>query len=258
MSTSPKLPGASGSQPAGPVPPGTAQVGSRAEHLSVSSLLATAGGFLDGFTYVGHGHIFANAMTGNVVLLGVETVINSGGSHSLSTGSLRHLPPILMFLLGICAARALDLWPVRPRFLSPYGAVLGIEILVMLTLAWLPASTPNFLITSSIAFAASMQVQTFRSVAGYSYNSTFTTGNLRMLSVSLFDWRFGRDPEVRRRAREAARIFGTICGVFLVGATLGGLAVTHLGNHALLVEVALLLTVLWLIERQSLHLATRA
>jgi len=27
--------------------------------LGISALLAAAGGFLDGFTYVGHGHVFA-------------------------------------------------------------------------------------------------------------------------------------------------------------------------------------------------------
>jgi uncharacterized membrane protein YoaK (UPF0700 family) len=247
-----KLPGTAGSQPAGPVPSGTAEVRARAEHLSVSSLLATAGGFLDGFTYVGHGHVFANAMTGNVVLLGVETFVNRGGNHSLTNGSLRHLPPILMFLLGVCAARALDLERIRRLRISPYAAVLIIEIGVLLVLAWLPNSTSNFLLTSSIAFAASMQVQTFRSVGGYSYNSTFTTGNLRMLSVGLFDWRFGRDAEVRSQARTASRIFGTICAVFLLGATLGGLAVTHLGNRALLIEIAFLLLVLWLIESDGL------
>ena len=45
--------------------------------LGIGSLLASAGGFLDGFTYVGHGHVFANAMTGNVVLLGINCLSGS-------------------------------------------------------------------------------------------------------------------------------------------------------------------------------------
>ena len=245
-----KLPGTSGSQPVGPLPRGTAEVKARAEHLSVSSLLATAGGFLDGFTYVGHGHVFANAMTGNVVLLGVETLVSRGANHSLANGSLRHLPPIVMFLLGIFAARALDLRPMRHLRMSPYAAVLVIEMATLLVLAWMPEKTSDFVFTNSIAFAASMQVQTFRSVAGYSYNSTFTTGNLRMLSVGVFDWRFGRDADTRRQALNATRIFGVICGVFLAGAALGGFAVVHVGDRALLIEIALLLLVLVLVERE--------
>jgi uncharacterized membrane protein YoaK (UPF0700 family) len=61
-------------------------------------MLATAGGFLDGFTYVGHGHVFANAMTGNVVLLGISFMSGSWDT------AFNHLPPILAFLLGISAA----------------------------------------------------------------------------------------------------------------------------------------------------------
>jgi uncharacterized membrane protein YoaK (UPF0700 family) len=38
----------------------------------ISALLASAGGFPDGFTYVGHGHVFANSMTGNVILPGIK------------------------------------------------------------------------------------------------------------------------------------------------------------------------------------------
>jgi uncharacterized membrane protein YoaK (UPF0700 family) len=62
---------------------------------------AAAGGFLDGFTYVGHGHVFASAMTGNVVLLGINSISGSWRT------AFRYLPPILAFLLGLSTARAI-------------------------------------------------------------------------------------------------------------------------------------------------------
>ena len=34
--------------------------------IKVAVLLTVAGGFLDAFTYVGHGGVFANSMTGNL------------------------------------------------------------------------------------------------------------------------------------------------------------------------------------------------
>src|SRR6185437_11215017 len=40
--------------------------------VAVACLLSLSGGFLDAFTYIGHGGVFANAMTGNVVLMGVK------------------------------------------------------------------------------------------------------------------------------------------------------------------------------------------
>ena len=35
-------------------------------------LLAVVGGFLDAYTSICRGHVFANAQTGNIVLLGVH------------------------------------------------------------------------------------------------------------------------------------------------------------------------------------------
>src|SRR5271163_1291025 len=90
-------------------------VNSRAETLlSTAALLALVGGFLDGFTYVGHGHVFANAMTGNVVLLGIY-----GFSRDWER-SLRHLPPIVAFVLGIAAARTLSLPEIAQRVRDPH------------------------------------------------------------------------------------------------------------------------------------------
>jgi Protein of unknown function (DUF1275) len=57
--------------------------------VGVSAALALAGGYLDGFTFVGHGRIFANAMTGNIVYLGMEVL------SSPARPNFRHLPPFL-------------------------------------------------------------------------------------------------------------------------------------------------------------------
>lgn len=43
----------------------------RPENLVTGLLLAGAGGFLDAYTFVGRGGVFANAQTGNIVLLAV-------------------------------------------------------------------------------------------------------------------------------------------------------------------------------------------
>jgi uncharacterized membrane protein YoaK (UPF0700 family) len=204
---------------------------SRVGTLSVGALLAAAGGFLDGFTYVGHGHVFANAMTGNVVLLGINCF-----SGSWRTG-LRHLPAILAFLLGISAAQALQLHSKRRGGSIPYAAVLVFEIGVLLVLSLLPATAADMLFTTSIAFAASVQVQIFREVDGQSYNSTFTTGNLRTLSEATIAWFLdGRKPA----SSQIIRDFSIICAAFLAGATAGGYTTQTFGNRALWCDVLLL------------------
>ena len=42
------------------------------ETYRVGILLAAAGGFLDAYTFLCRGHVFANAQTGNIVLFGVS------------------------------------------------------------------------------------------------------------------------------------------------------------------------------------------
>jgi uncharacterized membrane protein YoaK (UPF0700 family) len=212
----------------------------RCKSLPVSATLACAGAYLDGFTYVGHGHVFANAMTGNVVLLGVDAISGSWRR------CLSHLLPILMFLMGIGCAR-LGLLPGIRRWLQhPELAVLGIEITVLFSLGCLPPWTANFVITMSIAFAASLQMATFRDINGRSYSSTFTTGNLRTMIENSFDWLFLGH---QRKHLDAAREFATICSMFLVGASLGALATPKLHNHALWIDVAVLCCVMaWLLD----------
>jgi uncharacterized membrane protein YoaK (UPF0700 family) len=194
-----------------------------ASHLSTSLALAAVGGFLDAFTYVGHGHVFANAQTGNVVLLGI-------GIATGARGSLRHLPPILAFLVGITVARAMLVPAVARRVPYLYTAVLALEATTFIGIAMLPNSLPDFWITLVISFIASVQVETFNEVNGAKYNSTFTTGNLRTLSESVCDWFKGmRTPDLNRRIRD----FGGICIAFLAGAVAGGVSTQQWGNRAL-------------------------
>jgi uncharacterized membrane protein YoaK (UPF0700 family) len=221
--------------------------GDRAASLGLSVCLVTAGGFLDGYTFVGHGHVFTNAMTGNVVLLGIEVLSFEPQQ------ALNHLTPLLTFVVGIWAARALHLRAKDHGKPSPYSAVLLWEIAILFMVSWLPATCPDFVITTCVVFAASLQVQTFRTVLGHAYTSTFTTGNLRNLSEAIFDW--VTHPAMRKQSRSKARIFAIICACFLLGATVGSYATRKIGNHALWVELALLVLALQRVQARSVESA---
>jgi uncharacterized membrane protein YoaK (UPF0700 family) len=216
-----------GGMPSLPAGEARARVGT----LGVSAVLATAGGFLDGFTYLGHGHVFATAMTGNVVLLGINCL-----SGSWQAG-LRNLPAILAFVAGVCTAQAIQLRSKHRACKSPYLTVLLLEIAVLLALSLLPPGTADILFTTCIAFVASVQVQTFREVDGHSYNSTFITGNLRTLSEAAFTW-FSEGYNTERAC--VVRDFSLICLAFFVGAVGGGYTVQKFGNRALWCEIVLL------------------
>ena len=141
--------------------------------LEVAALLTASGGFLDAFTYVGHGHVFANAMTGNVVLLGVF------GAAGDWTQALRHIPPIIAFLLGVFTAHLIGRPSPRPLLKDPGLSCLVVEILFLFGAAWLPAAFPDLPLVLGLSFVAALQNSSFPKVRAWPYNSVMTTGNLR-------------------------------------------------------------------------------
>jgi uncharacterized membrane protein YoaK (UPF0700 family) len=88
-------------------------------------LLAGVGGFLDAYTFVGYGGVFANAQTGNIVLLGVDAQAGHWQE------ALLHIPPIVAFMLGVALAETLAQPAVRRIVRRPTRWVLIAEIVVL-------------------------------------------------------------------------------------------------------------------------------
>ena len=206
--------------------------------LEVAALLSVSGGFLDAFTYVGHGRVFVNAMTGNVVLLGVF------GAAGDWAQAWRHLPPIIAFLLGVFAARLIGRSAPTPLLRYPGLACLVLEILFLCGAAWLPASFPDIWLVLGLSFVAALQNSSFPNVEAWAYNSVMTTGNLRRFVDGLF---LMLEPAQRAEGGRQARAFGVVCLHFLFGAVIGACCTPRMGDFALLVPAALLaLVLLWI------------
>lgn len=203
-------------------------------------LLSGAGGFLDAFTWLGHGGVFANAQSGNVVLLGV----------SLATAhwsqGLRHIPPIVAFLAGVFTEHLLRTHEARRGRHRSVLFSLGVEIVLLLIVAMLPRDFPDLPIVLGIAFVAALQNSGFTKVEGMAYNSVMTTGNLRRTAETFFaGLTKPKDPDAPRQAL----IFASICLSFAVGAACGAFATVRLGNAAVLVSAAALILAFWLCRR---------
>ncbi len=184
----------------------------------------TVGGYLDAYCYVSHGHVFANAQTGNIVLLGLALANGS------PTAAFSHLPPILTFIAGVLGT----LWiheskSFQAARLRTIGACTELAVLVALFL--LGPETPNSLVVPSIAFVAAVQVTSFQAVSGWKFNSAMTTGNLRATLNALVLWRARKNPAQNRKTFMAT---GAICLFFALGALLGGLCSHFFPRQALL------------------------
>jgi Protein of unknown function (DUF1275) len=74
--------------------------------FAIASLFAIVDGYLDAFSYLARGHVFANAQTGNVVLFAVRAAAGDW------TSAWKTLPSILAYVCGVAVARPLR---VRPQ-----------------------------------------------------------------------------------------------------------------------------------------------
>lgn len=204
--------------------------------VGVACLLSLSGGFLDAFTYLGHGQVFANAMSGNVVLLGAMAAIGNWRQ------AIRHIPPLIAFLAGVFMAQAIRLPVGRIGARWPALLSLLIEIVVLTAMAFLPRTFPDLWIVLSISFAAALQNSSFTKVRNWPYNSVMTTGNLRRFAEGLFT---GVVPRRNPEILEQTRVFAAIILCFLAGAFIGGLTTGRLHNAALAIPVLILCFAFW-------------
>ena len=75
--------------------------GQMSEAFRTVMFLSASGGLQDAYTYIGRGKVFANAQTGNIVLLSTHLFEGDWGQ------ALRYLVPVLAFLLGIYIAECI-------------------------------------------------------------------------------------------------------------------------------------------------------
>ena len=201
--------------------------------LSFAMLVAAAGGVLDAVTYVVHHGVFASALSGNVVLLGITLIHRD----FVQTG--RHAVPIAATLVGVFVARAIRLdLPGRVTLLS-----LGLESLLLLLCGLFSGSLPGQLIVAMAAFGGAFQIENFRRIKRISYNSTFATGNLRDIAEGCYeaiDHAPGTNAGTRRRGRRTARDLVLIVLSFIAGVALGAALAPHFGDRALWAAIPLL------------------
>jgi uncharacterized membrane protein YoaK (UPF0700 family) len=207
----------------------------------VAMLLGAAGGFLDAFTWVGHGGVFANAQSGNVVLLGVSLATAQWSQ------ALRHIPPIMAFLAGVFTEHLLRTREARRGLHRSVLFSLGVEIALLLIVSVLPRGFPDLPIVLGIAFVAALQNSGFTKVEGLAYNSVMTTGNLRRTAETFLA---GLTPPGDPDALRQAAIFASICMAFAIGAGCGTFVTIRLGNAAVIVPAAVLALAFWHCRRR--------
>ena len=184
--------------------------GQMSESFVVGILLCLCGGFQDAYTYVCRDKVFANAQTGNIVLLGNHLAQQDW------SGAVRYAVPILAFTAGIFVAQKVHFHFGKSEKIHWRQLVLLLEIVVLFAAGFFPIGM-SLPANALISFSCAMQVQTFRKVNGYAFASTMCIGNIRsgMESLCVFG-----------RTRDKHILFKSLCYfaiivMFAFGAGLG-------------------------------------
>ncbi len=197
--------------------------------FAIASIFAIVGGFLDAYSYLARGRVFANAQTGNVVLFGVRAAAGNWAS------AWRTVPPIFAYICGVVVARLLRVRPQKHSF-SGTLTCQALELLILLVLLFFGRFVPDFCAVPLISFFSALQNISFPNVGPWQINSTMTTSNLRSAVSGWVQLALGEtDPKLWGEA-----IIGSVISLcFAAGALLGGVCTLGLPAFALLPAVVL-------------------
>lgn len=196
----------------------------------LAAILTLSGGLQDAYTYFARNKVFANAQTGNIVLM---------SSHFFNgewKDGLRYLIPLTSFAIGVLAAEQIQARYRNVKAVHWRQIILLIEITVLFLSGFMPASF-SIVSTSLISFSCAMQVQTFRKIHGHAYASTMCIGNMRSGMAAFSAWiRTGDKDQLSMAFHYFLVIF-----IFALGAGLGFILVNHIGLKSIWISDGILL-----------------
>lgn len=209
------------------------------ESIELGAVLALAGGFMDAYSYIGRGGVFANAQTGNILLVGINL------SQGDLAQALRFFFPVVAFGAGIMLA---DL--IHERFASVFHwrqVTVFFEAAILLIVSFIAADA-NLLANCLTSFACGMQVESFRKIHGKGFATTMCIGNLRSALQNVDDYIITHN----RGFLENGLLYLGVILCFVMGAVLGNWCIDRLGLHAISVAAGLLVVafVIMFIDRE--------
>lgn len=216
------------------------------ESLLLGAILATVGGFLDAHTYICRGKVFANAETGNIVLMGAK----------LAEGDFKdaffYLIPITAFACGVFCAEVVKKRFKQSSYIHWRQITVAAEIIVLVSISFVePTRTHNIFTNALVAFVCSLQVQSFRQISGVPLTTTMCTGNLRSGTEHLFNAVTTKNKTILKTAFK----YYSIIFFFVLGAAIGAVLSEKIGRYSTLFAAAGLLIafLLMFINKEAEH-----
>ncbi len=208
--------------------------------VAAIALLAMSSGLLDAVVYTQYGQVFANAMTGNLVLLGISFLSTD------RTEVIRHLVPLLGFTTGVVLGKYLLR---RHRSVSVFVALL-LQMTVLVLAGLFAGSISSYGLVAVLSITGAVIITVIRKTGDVSFNITFMTGNLRAVIEGAFNAVFPPPPGLPSGPRvRQFFIVGITCTGFLLGALVGAFSAKFFGQRSFWISALLLLAAGILLRR---------
>ena len=150
-------------------------------------ILAMSGGFMDAYSYMCRGEVFANAQTGNILLMAVNL---AKGNFVVA---LRYFAPVMAFIAGVVLAQTVH-HIFKGRALHRRQIVILFEAVTLFAAAFIPYEL-NILCNCIISLACGAQVEAFRKISirgaypqSYACATTMCIGNMRTAASSICEY----------------------------------------------------------------------
>lgn len=189
------------------------------ESIRLGAILALSGGFMDAYSYMERGEVFANAQTGNMLLFGVH--LSQGDFQN----TMKYLFPVLAFALGIALAEVVR---AKAGNLLHWRQISVLaEALILIAVSFFPTAL-NLPANALTSFACGIQVESFRKIHGKGIATTMCIGNLQQRTETCTTISSKDD------FLDTSLLYYGIIACFIVGAVIGNAAVQLFQTKAIL------------------------
>ncbi len=198
--------------------------------LKIAVLLTFIGGFLEIYSFLLKGKVFATTITANIILI-MYNIYSFNFSEII-----KYLLPIIFFSFGIIIVELLRK-RLKKNSVHWREYILLLELLLVVLIYIFKDVRYDMLTISMISFMSAIQIQTFRKIENLVYMSTMCTGNTRKIIESLV-----------KRDFKKVKIFSAIVFSFSLGIIFGALSIEYIFESAILLLIIPLLIIMYLVH----------
>ena len=192
------------------------------ESIAVGIFLALSGGFMDAYSYINRGKVFANAETGNIILMALKVC------EGKFFEAVNYLIPIVSFAVGVGICEIIKYRKERINMIHWRQILVLFEIFAFIVVGFLPQEM-NRVANSIISMISGIQFATFPKIRGTAIATTMCTGNLKTGTQNMY-----RGIKTGDRSAIEKGLYYYVCIlVFIAGTAIGYFAVKLMAEKAI-------------------------